>query len=156
MVAYGSLVVMALLPIFIGSYRSVSSHRLVFIGSYSSLVVSVTEPEPVLFGRSQSRCENVKAKTSFLRLFSLFLYEKKPEPVKKSTCSNTASGDGSSPHLHWFLPLCQLPQVSLHWLLSYVSLVVMALLPIALAPTAPLAPTGYFLSTPSPLSAPTG
>ena len=71
MVAYGSLVVMALLPIFIGSYRSVSSHRLVFIGSYGSLVV-------------------------------------------------------------------------------------MALLPIALAPTAPLAPTGYFLSTPSPLSAPTG
>jgi minor histocompatibility antigen H13 len=27
MIAYGSLVVMALLPIFIGSYRSVSSHR---------------------------------------------------------------------------------------------------------------------------------
>ena len=43
--------------------------------------------EPVLFGRnwSQSRCEDVKAKTFFLLLFSLFLYEKEPEPVKKST-----------------------------------------------------------------------
>ena len=36
--------------------------------------------EPVLFGRS--RCEDVKAKTLFLLLFSLFLYEKEPEPVK--------------------------------------------------------------------------
>ena len=44
MVAYGSLVVMALLPIFIGSYRSVSSHRLVFIGSYGSLVVMALLP----------------------------------------------------------------------------------------------------------------
>ena len=39
--------------------------------------------EPVLFGRSRSRCEDVKAKTFFLLLFSLFLYEKEPEPVKK-------------------------------------------------------------------------
>ena len=39
--------------------------------------------EPVLFGRSRSRCEDVKAKTFFVLLFSLFLYEKEPEPVKK-------------------------------------------------------------------------
>ena len=37
--------------------------------------------EPVLCG--WIRCEDVKAKTVFLLLFSLFLYEKEPEPVKK-------------------------------------------------------------------------
>ena len=45
------------------------------------------------FGRSQSRsrCEDVKAKTCFLLLFSLVLYEEEPEPVKKSTWSRSRS-----------------------------------------------------------------
>ena len=47
--------------------------------------------EPVLFGRSRSRWEDVKAKTFFLLLLSLFLYEKEPEPVKKSTWSRSRS-----------------------------------------------------------------
>ena len=49
------------------------------------LTASVAEPEPVLFGRSrsQSRCEDVKAKTFFSLLFSIFFIEKEPEPVKK-------------------------------------------------------------------------
>ena len=41
------------------------------------------------FGRS--RCKDVKAKTCFLLLFSLFLYEEEPEPVKKSTWSRSRS-----------------------------------------------------------------
>ena len=45
----------------------------------TAVLTSVAEPEP---GRSRSQCEDVKAKTSFLLLFSLFLYEKEPEPVK--------------------------------------------------------------------------
>ena len=55
------------------------------------LLHSVAEPEPVLFGRSRSRWEDVKAKTFFLLLLSLFLYEKEPEPVKKSTWSRSRS-----------------------------------------------------------------
>ena len=46
-----------------------------------SIKISVAEPELVLFGQSRSRCEDLKAKTLFLLLFSLFLYEKEPEPV---------------------------------------------------------------------------
>ena len=46
---------------------------------------SVAEPEPVgagtFFGRS--RCKDVKAKTCYLLLFSLFSYEEEPEPVKE-------------------------------------------------------------------------
>ena len=55
------------------------------VSLYCMLIGSVAEPEPVLFGRSRSRCKDVKAKTCFLLLFSLFLYEKEPElePVKK-------------------------------------------------------------------------
>ena len=44
---------------------------------------SVRKPEPVLFSRSRSRCKDVKEKTCFLLLFSLFLYEEELEPVKK-------------------------------------------------------------------------
>ena len=44
---------------------------------------AVPEPELVLFGQSRSQCDDVKAKTPFLLLFSLFLYEKEPELVKK-------------------------------------------------------------------------
>ena len=46
---------------------------------------SQSQSELVLFGpsRSWSRCKDVKAKTCFFLLFSLFLYEKEPEPVKK-------------------------------------------------------------------------
>ena len=46
-----------------------------------SIKISVAELELVLFGRRRSRCEDLKAKTLFLLLFSLFLYEKEPEPV---------------------------------------------------------------------------
>ena len=52
---------------------------------------SVAEPEPVLFGRSRSRCKDVKAKTCFLLLLSLLLYEKEPEPVNKSTWNRSQS-----------------------------------------------------------------
>ena len=49
---------------------------------HTRAVCSVAEPEPVLFGRSRSRCEQLKAKT-----FITILYEKEPEPVKKKYLS---------------------------------------------------------------------
>ena len=49
----------------------------------TSVLRSRSRSEPVLFGRSRSRCKDVKAKTCFLLLFSLFLYEKEPKLVKK-------------------------------------------------------------------------
>ena len=50
---------------------------------------SVAEPEPLRFGRS--RCKDVKAKTCFLLLFSLFLYLLKGAGAgeKKNTCTGT-------------------------------------------------------------------
>ena len=58
--------------------------------------------EPVLFGRSRSRCEDVKAKTCFLLLFSLFLYEEEPEPepVKKKYLEPEPVKSGPAPQ-HW-------------------------------------------------------
>ena len=66
-------------------------------GSGSS---SVAEPEPVLFGRSRSRCKDVKAKTLFLLLFSLFLFEKEPELVKKKYLEPEPVKKGPAPQ-HW-------------------------------------------------------
>ena len=55
---------------------------------------------PVLFGRSRSRCEDVKAITFFLLLFSLFLYEKEPEPVKKVPGAGAGQKRTGSATLH--------------------------------------------------------
>ena len=53
-------------------------------------------------GRSRSRCKDVKAKTCFLLLFRLFLYEKKPqpEPVKKKYLEPEQVKKGLAPQ-HW-------------------------------------------------------
>ena len=65
---------------------------------------SGAEPEPVAAGRSSTfwsdpeRCKVVKAKTCFLLLFSLFLYEKKPEPVKKKYLEPVKKGPAQQ---HW-------------------------------------------------------
>ena len=56
--------------------------------------------ELVLFGRSRSRCKDVKAKTCFLLLFSLFLYEKEPVPVKKNYLEPEPVKKGPAPQ-HW-------------------------------------------------------
>ena len=68
--------------------------------------------EPVLCG--WIRCEDVEAKTVFLLLFSLFLYEKEPEPVEKGTWSRSSTKKRTGfatlhrPHqhsrLHMFFP----------------------------------------------------
>ena len=69
---------------------------------------SVAEPEPVgagtFFGRSRSRCKDVKAKTCYLLLFSLFLYEEEPElePVKKKYLEPEPVKSGPAPQ-HWLL-----------------------------------------------------
>ena len=65
---------------------------------------SRSRSEPVLFGRS--RCKDVKAKTCFLLLFSLFLYEKEPEPVKKKYLEPEPVKKGPAPQ-HW-MALCVL------------------------------------------------
>ena len=51
-------------------------------------------------GRSRSRCKDVKAKTCFLLLFSLFLYEEEPEPVKKKYLEPEPVKSGPAPQ-HW-------------------------------------------------------
>ena len=51
------------------------------------------------FGRSRSRCKDVKAKTCYLLLFSLFLYEE--EPVKKKYLEPEPVKSGPAPQ-HWF------------------------------------------------------
>ena len=63
----------------------------------------VAEPEPVLFGRS--RCKDVKAKICFLLLFSLFLYEKEPEPepVKKKYLEPEPVKKGPAPQHCFYL-----------------------------------------------------
>ena len=73
-------------------------------GSGSS---SVAEPEPVLFGRSRSRCKDVKAKTCFLLLFSLFLYEKEPEPVNKKYLEPELVKKGPAPQHCTSVPVLQ-------------------------------------------------
>ena len=60
-----------------------------------------SQSEPVLFGWSRSQCEDVKAKTPFLLLFSLFLYEKEPEPVKKKYLEPEPVKKGPAPQ-HWW------------------------------------------------------
>ena len=75
-------------------------------GSASIIMrISVAEPErsePVLFGWSRSRCKDVKAKTCFFLLFSLFLHEKElePEPVKKKYLEPEPVKKGPAPQ-HW-------------------------------------------------------
>ena len=46
----------------------------------------------------------MKAKTYFLLLFSLFLYEKDPEPVKKKYLKPEPVKKGPAPQ-HWRLPI---------------------------------------------------
>ena len=61
---------------------------------------SRSRSEPVLFGWSRSRCKDVKAKTLFLLLFSLFLFEKEPELVKKKYLEPEPVKKGPAPQ-HW-------------------------------------------------------
>ena len=48
-------------------------------GSHSQCCGAGAGRSRYFFGRSRSRCKDVKAKTCFLLLFSLFLYEEEPE-----------------------------------------------------------------------------